>query len=144
MAEREKSMVINAPIAEVFNMWTHFPDFPNFMTHIKDVKLLSPTQSHWTVELAGMPLEFDAEITEIKENEHLAWKSTSGIENSGFIHCEEVPEGTKLTVHLNYMPQSYPAEFTEKLGVGQMVENQIQEDLDNLKSKIEGKMAEAA
>lgn len=143
MAEKEKSIIINAPVDEVYGLWAHFPNFPKFMTHVKDVTLKSPTESHWKVELAGIPLEFDAEVTELVDNKRIAWNSISGIKNSGFVEFEKVPEGTKVTVHINYMPETYPQEFADKLGAGRMVEDQIQEDLNNLKSRIEG-MAKAA
>lgn len=143
MAEREKSMIINAPIDQVYNLWAHFPNFPQFLSHVKEVTLKSPVESHWKVELMGVPLEFDAETTDMQENKRIAWKSTSGINNSGFVNFEQVPEGTKITVHFNYKPETVPEKLADKLGPGQMVERQIEEDLNNLKSQLEG-LAKAA
>lgn len=143
VAEREKTMIVNAPVENVYDMWIRSSNYPKLLSHVKEVTLKGPTQQHWKVELAGIPLEFDVELTQIQENEHLAWKSISGIENSGFVHFEQVPQGTKVTVHFNFLPELYPAQLAEKLGVGQIIENQIQEDLDNLKFRIEG-MAKAA
>ncbi len=141
--EREKTMIINAPIDRVYDMWVRSSNYPKLLSHVKEVTLKSPTVEHWKVELAGIPLEFDIELTDIQENKHLAWKSIAGTDNSGFVHFEPVPEGTKVTVHFNFLPELYPAELVEKLGAGGMVENQIQEDMDNLKSRIES-MAKAA
>ncbi|MCL6472723.1 MAG: SRPBCC family protein [Firmicutes bacterium] len=141
--EREKTLIINAPIDRVYDMWIRSSDYPKLLSHVKEVTLTGPTTEHWKVELAGMPLEFDIELTDVQENRHLAWKSISGIENSGFVHFEPVPEGTKVTVHFNFLPELYPPELAEKMGAGGIIENQIQEDLDNLKSRIES-MAKAA
>lgn len=143
MATKEKSIVIHAPVHRVYYTWVNFEEFPKFMDHVKEISLKNPVVTHWKVQLSGMPLEFDAEITELQENKYIAWKSLSGIENTGSVDFEEVPEGTKLTIHLNYMPQSYPQEVVEKLGAIDTVEHQIEDDLNKLKSRIE-KMAHAA
>jgi len=143
MAVREKSMIINSPVDRVYNVWVYFQEFPKFMNHVKEVDIKSPTKSHWKVELAGMQLDFDAEITELKENKYLAWKSIKGLKNSGHVSFEEVPEGTKVTLSINYEPQSYPEMLTSMLERGKMVEDQIDEDLNNLKTRAE-KMEKAA
>ena len=35
MAMHEKSVIVNAPVHEVFMMWRNFEDFPKFMSHVK-------------------------------------------------------------------------------------------------------------
>ncbi|HZD60196.1 MAG TPA: SRPBCC family protein [Anaerolineae bacterium] len=144
MAEREKSMMINAPIDQVYNLWTNIQNFPKLLNHIKDVSVKSPSQSHWKVELAGVPMEFDAQITDMQENKRLAWKSISGVNNSGFINFEEMPQGTRITVHFNYAPETLPEQFTGQLGAGQQAEKDIEEDLNNLKSNLEKGITMAA
>jgi len=143
MAEKERSIVINSPVDRVYNVWVYFQEFPKFMNHVKEVDIKSPIKSHWRIELAGMQLEFDAEITELKENKYLAWKSITGLKHSGHISFEEVPEGTKATLSINYEPQSYPEMLTSKIEGGRMIEDQIWDDLNNLKVRAE-KMEKAA
>ncbi len=143
MPTTEKSMVIHAPIDRVYNVWMNFEDFPIIMDHVAEITLRNPVVSHWKVELSGMTFEFDAEITELKENKHIAWKSRTGIKHTGTVDFAEVPEGTKLTIHLDYMPQTIPQELAGKLGAINTVESQIDGDLNALKAKIE-KMAHAA
>lgn len=136
--------MINAPIDQVYNLWANAQNYPNMLNHVKEVSVKAPNQAHWKVELAGVPLEFDAEITELEENKRIAWKSISGVENSGFINFEQVPQGTQVTVHFNYSPETLPGELQDKLGPGQTVEQQILDDLNILKSNLEKRMPMAA
>jgi len=144
VADREKTMTINAPVDQVYNQWVNIQNFPKMLKHIKDVSIKSPGLSHWKVELAGVTLEFDAEITQMEENKRLAWKSVSGIENSGFINFEEVPQGCQVTVHFSYTPETLPQQLADRLGIGDLVQRQVEEDLDNLKANFERGMPMAA
>jgi hypothetical protein len=49
----ERSIQISAPIDLVYNQWSRFEEFPNFMKHISTVKEIRPNRYHWKAVIAG-------------------------------------------------------------------------------------------
>lgn len=44
MAELEKSIIVNAPLHEVYKQWTQFEEFPRFMEGVLEVRQLDDRQ----------------------------------------------------------------------------------------------------
>jgi uncharacterized membrane protein len=66
-------------------------------------------RSHWVAKgPAGTSVEWDAEITEDRPGERIAWRSVEGadVENSGAVSFEAAPggRGTIVRVELEYNP----------------------------------------
>lgn len=102
------SMVVNAPIADVYAYWRQLDHLPAFMGHLHDVELLDDKRSHWTVKLVGdLALEWDAEIVDEVENDFFGWRSLNGsaVSNAGKVRFRETPEGgTEVFVTISYRP----------------------------------------
>src|SRR4051812_42358922 len=60
----EKSIEVEAPLQRVYNQWTQFEQFPQFMGGVEEVKQLSDTSLHWVAKIAGVKREWDAAIVE--------------------------------------------------------------------------------
>jgi uncharacterized membrane protein len=92
----EKTVTINKPVEELYRFWHNFENLPHFMKHLKEVKVYNDKRSHWTISgpLDGT-VEWDADITEARENELIAWTSVEGadVSNSGFIQTLELGLG---------------------------------------------------
>ena len=92
----KKSVIVNRPPEEVFNYWRNFENFPNFMKHIDAVQKTGKMVSHWVAKApGGKRVEWDSEITEIKDNELIRWRSLSGsdVQNRGQVMFKRTPEG---------------------------------------------------
>jgi uncharacterized membrane protein len=105
----QKTIRIDAPVDQVWEFWNNYENFPRFMHHVREVRSTSvPSQSHWRIEgPAGIPIEYDAVVTEQIPNKVLAWKTVEGspVEHAGFIHFEPTVEGgTRLDIHMSYNP----------------------------------------
>src|SRR5688500_870739 len=104
----EKSINVNAPQDVVFGLWFNFENFPKFMSNVLEVRRISEGLSHWKVAgPAGVPVEWEAEITRVVPNELIAWKSVKGstIPNAGYVLCEPNDDGlTEVTVRISYNP----------------------------------------
>lgn len=103
----QKTATIRSPIERVFGFWSHFENFPHFMEHVLDVRV-DGESSRWRVSgPLGIPVEWDAEITEHVENRKIAWRSLpdGAVEHHGEVHFEKLGENTtRINVHMAYVP----------------------------------------
>lgn len=142
MAVHEKSVIVDAPLHEVFHMWRNLENLPRFMSHVKEVKMLDGNRSHWKGNVAGIDQEWDAEITKLEEDKIIAWKSIAGFENSGEVRFEPVDGKTRITVTFDYEPPaSILGDLAEIAYVGRKFDENLEEDLENFKRSVERKAA---
>lgn len=106
--EIHKTLEVDAPIEEVFELWRDFQNVPRFMRHVSEITQLDEERSRWVVEgPAGTPIEWDAELTVCLPNELLGWKTLPGqlVEQAGTIGFAEAPEGkTRVDIQMSYSP----------------------------------------
>ena len=73
------------------------------MEGIKEVRELDDVRTHWVAEVAGKREEWDAEITEQRPDELVAWRSTSGIPNAGVVTFDRLGDAqTRVTVEIEH------------------------------------------
>ena len=85
MVSVTKSVDVEAPLSTVYNQWTQFEDFPQFMGGVDQITAIDDTHTHWVTSIGGQRREFDTEITEQHPDERVAWKSTDGTTHAGVI-----------------------------------------------------------
>ncbi len=135
MAKVEKSIEVNLPIRPVYNQWTQFEEFPRFMEGVEEVRQLDDTNLHWRASIAGKTEEWDAAITDQIPDQQVAWRSTSGAENSGIITFTPMgADKTRVTAVIGYEPEGIVEKAGDALGV---VDSRVQGDLERFKSFIE-------
>ena len=77
--EIQKTISIEAPVDRVFTYWSHPENFPDFMTHVHEVRRIGDGLYRWSVGgPAGILVQWDAQITDLDFNKLLAWKSLPG------------------------------------------------------------------
>ena len=137
MAEHTASTAVNAPVAQVYALFTHFNDFPKFMSYIKEVTYKDSQTSHWVANVVG-DHAWDAVNDGWVENQRIGWRSIDGIENSGHVAFESLgPNQTKVSTTINYTPPAgVLGQIGETLGAGKLFENKLQEDLDHFAKMV--------
>jgi uncharacterized membrane protein len=104
----EKTITIDAPVDKVFAYWSQPENFPEFMSHVREVKRIDDANYHWKVGgPAGLLIEWDAAVTELDLNKTLAWKSLPGaiIWQEGVTRFTSNPDGsTRIDVKMSYKP----------------------------------------
>jgi uncharacterized membrane protein len=105
----KKSLIINRPPEEIYGFWRNFQNLPHFMKHLESVRVTGEGRSHWVAKApAGSTVEWDAEITEDRPNELIAWRSLEGadVDNSGSVRFEPATggRGTVVRVEIDYNP----------------------------------------
>ena len=123
-----KSVDVELPVRTVYDQWTQFEEFPQFMEGVKSVHQLDDTHLHWVAEIAGAEREWDAEITEQHPDERVAWKSTDGTENAGVVTFHRIEDArTRVTLQLDVDPQGFVETVGDKMGfVGRRAEGDLQ------------------
>lgn len=138
----EKTLTINKPAAELYRFWHNFENLPHFMKHLKNVKVYDAKRSHWiTSGPLDSTVEWDAEITEERENELIAWKSTENadVANSGSIRFQPAPEnrGTEVKVITEYHPPGGAIGDAIAKLFGESPKQQLGDDLRRFKMLME-------
>jgi uncharacterized membrane protein len=81
----EKTIEVDQPVSTVYNQWTQFEEFPQFMGGVKQVQQLDDKRLHWVAEIAGVKREWDAQILEQVPDQKIAWAATEGATNAGAV-----------------------------------------------------------
>jgi len=138
MAEHSASVTVNAPLHQVYQLYSHFNDYPKFMTFVKEVTYLDDQRSHWVVDVVGKH-EWDAVNEDWIPDAQIGWRSVDGVDNSGRVTFE--PLGavqTRVTVTVRYEPPAgLLGAIGEALGVGGQFERRLQHDLQHFANMVE-------
>jgi uncharacterized membrane protein len=135
MSTVEKSIDVDVPVGTAYNQWTQFESFPQFMDGVDRVDQLSPTLTHWLTSIGGVSREFDAEITEQRPDERIAWTSVDGPKQAGVVTFHRLDAGkTRVMLQLDFQPEGAVETAGDKLG---FVGRRVQGDLDRFKKFIE-------
>src|SRR5687767_3212568 len=101
----EHCIDVEAPVSAVYNQWTQFEEFPQFMEGVEEVRQMGDKRLFWKAEVAGKTKEWEAEIFEQIPDERIAWRSMSGAKNSGMVNFLDLGGGnTRVSLKLNYEP----------------------------------------
>lgn len=135
-----KTLHVRAPVEAVFHYYSDFSNFPRFMNHVRQVRVLDSERSHWVVEgPAGVPVEWDARITALDPNRMLAWRSEddSPIQLEG--RAQFIPEdgGTRLEIQLAYRPPAGSFGHLIAALFGRDPKHELDDDLLRFKSLLE-------
>ena len=137
MSVIEKSIEINVPVRAVYNQWTQFEEFPNFMEGVRQVKQIDDRHLHWKADIGGKEKEWDAEITEQIPDERIAWRSRDGAANAGVVTFHRLSDSkSKVMLQLEYDPEGFVEHAGDAVGV---VSQRILCDLERFKTFIEGR-----
>jgi uncharacterized membrane protein len=84
-----------------------------------------------------MRREWDAEITEQRPDQRVAWKSVSGARNAGVVTFHRIDEGsTRVQLDMDIDPDGMVENAGDKLG---FIERRLEGDLKRFKDYIENR-----
>ena len=133
----EESVEVEVPISTAYNQWTQFEEFPQFMGGVDSVRQIDETHLHWAASIGGKTREWDAEITEQRPDERVAWTATSGKRNGGVVTFHHLSDSrSKVMVQLDYKPEG----LVERVGsVTGADRRRVRADLKRFKGLIEAR-----
>lgn len=133
---------IERPREELYAIWRDFSILPQFMHHLERVDVITPTRSHWVAKApAGTKVEWDAEITDERENEYIAWQSVepAQVPNRGSVHFINAPNGrgTEVLVSMEAQPPAGKLGAAVASFFGKSPEQEVRTALKNFKQMAE-------
>jgi uncharacterized membrane protein len=143
----DRAVRIHAPVEEVFAYWRDLENFPSWMSHVREVRALGGDRFHWTVDgPAGMPVEWDAELTGVREGHEMAWRTVEGstVDHSGRVRFFPDGDGTRVHVELHYSPPGGVIGKAVAKAFGVDPGSEMDDDLAKLCRRIESGPGSAA
>ncbi len=137
MSTIEQSIEVNVPVRTAYDQWTQFEEFPKFMEGVESVTQLDDTHLRWIAEIAGERHEWQAEITEQRPDERVAWKAIDGKTNSGVVSFHRIDDTTtRVMLQMEWEPEG----MKEKAGAATGADaRRVKGDLERFKEMIESR-----
>jgi uncharacterized membrane protein len=140
MGTVRKSITVDLPVTTVYNQWTQFEDFPEFMEGVESVTQLDDTRLHWIAEIGGTRREWDAQIVDQTPDTRIAWQAIDGKNNAGAVSFQQAgPQRTEIELQIDYETEGLKEKAGDALGV---IDRRVEGDLERFKKFIESRGAE--
>ena len=131
----QESVDVAVPLETAYNQFTQFEDFPKFMHRVDKLEQRDETHLVWHENIWGVRREWEAEITDQRPNERIAWKSLSGTQTTGVVTFHRLSDRlTRIEVNLDFQPKG----LLEKTASGfRMSRRALKSDLMRFKAFVE-------
>jgi uncharacterized membrane protein len=137
-----QALNINRSPEDCYRFWRDFQNFPNFMQHVDEVRMLDATRSHWKVRAPlGRQVEWTAELVSDVPAQQLGWRTLddAAIANAGVVRFAPGTggRGTRVQVDLDYAAPLGKAGMRLAQWLGEEPSLQVAQDLRRFKQLIE-------
>jgi uncharacterized membrane protein len=136
----QQSVDIAEDVETVYNQWTQFELWPNFMHRVTRVTQEDDCNVSFATKIWGKTKEFQAEIVTQRPNDRIKWRVTQGLTHHGLVSFHEIgPHLTRVMLSLDVEPGG----MLEKAARGlRHVKRAARADLHRFKAFIEMQDAE--
>jgi uncharacterized membrane protein len=136
----QQSVDIAEDVETVYNQWTQFELWPNFMHRVTRVTQEDDCQLSFATKIWGKTKEFKAEIVTQRPNDRIKWRVTEGLTHNGLVTFHEIgPNLTRVMLSLDVEPGG----MLEKAARGlRHVKRAARADMHRFKAFIEMQDAE--
>jgi uncharacterized membrane protein len=136
-----KTVNINAPVDELYQLFANPENFPRIFEHVEDVKHSRNSLYHWrVVGPAGVSVSWDAELTDNVPNELVAWSSVPGaaVRTAGWVRFQQNESGgTTVHIQFTYNPPAGVIGHVIASLFGADPKHALDDDMARLKSLFE-------
>ncbi len=133
----EKSIDLDVPVFVAYDQWTHFEDYPRFMQGVKQVRQLDSSHVHWVADVGGREASWDAQITEQRPYQRIAWSSMGDENNAGVVTFQLLAaDACRVQVHLEWESEGLLESVAGLLGAD---DRRVEDDLERFKEIVEAR-----
>jgi uncharacterized membrane protein len=138
--ELQKCIEVAAPIEQVFETFSQLERFPEFMKHVREVRVRGDGTSQWVVEgPAGGTISWEAVTTRLEPNRLIAWRTLPGsaVDHAGLLRFEPTDGGTRVFVTMSYTPPAGAVGHAVARLFGADPKSELNDDLMRMKVFLE-------
>jgi uncharacterized membrane protein len=137
-----ESIEIEAPVARVYDAWTHYERLPSCMESVRRTKQIDAGRVLWDVDIAGHQLVWEARILEVVPKKIIRWESSWGTALAGQVRFEAVDASrTRLSVEIDFRPKGIVESLGARLGYA---DRAVRRDLQSFRRRVQRVVREAA
>ena len=131
----QQSVDIALPLQDVYNAWTQFEEWPQFMHRLDRVTQEDDSHVSFKTKIWGKSKEFKAEIVEQRPDDRIKWQVTEGVTHTGVVSFHELSDRlTRVDVDVSVNPGS----LIEKAARGMRhIKRAVRADLARFKAHVE-------
>jgi uncharacterized membrane protein len=137
----QKTIMIHAPIEQVFEFWSNPENFAKVMEHVREVKRMGDNRFHWIISgPAGSSISWTSRIIQSVPNQLLAWRSEPGsvIRSGGIVRFQATEDGgTCVHLLMSYHPPAGAMGHALMTLFGVGPKSAVDEDFVRMKSLFE-------
>ncbi|HEX5370504.1 MAG TPA: SRPBCC family protein, partial [Dehalococcoidia bacterium] len=135
MTSVDKKIQVELPVQTVYNQWTQFEEYPEFMEGVQSVEQTANERLHWSAEVGGVAREWDALITRQVPDQVIAWESEGGAGVDGTVVFHPLDrDRTEIELHMGYEAEGLKEQVGGALG---FLSRKVDSDLKRFKDYVE-------
>jgi len=137
MSHIEHEVHISASADAVFDAFTRYAEFPDFMKSVDLVRRddRQPDLLYWHLSLATVPRIVATRISVDRSAQRVEWHGEEGMENNGSVTLNSVDNGgTVLTLAVDFEPEGFLESAGDGLG---LISHRIEADLARFADYVE-------
>ncbi len=138
--EHSVTTEINAPVEQVWAVWSDLEAMPRWMRWIESVVTEpgNPDLTDWTLAAQGFRFHWKARITQRVEAQQLHWESVGGLPTKGGVRFYPQENGrTAVKLSVSYELPGVLAPLMEPSILGGIVTKELQGNLDRFRDLVE-------
>jgi uncharacterized membrane protein len=126
---------VASDLETTYDQFTQFEDWPQFMHRVEKIEQRDDTTLMWHENIWGVRRSWEADITEQKPCERIAWRSKEGPQSVGVATFHRLSDNlTRVYVNLDFQPQG----LFEKTASGTRISRRaLKSDLMRFKAFVE-------
>ena len=129
---------VAVPVDKAYEAWTNWEEWPKFMHRVLEAKPEEDDDGnkvHISEKIWFWKRDWEAEITDRRKNDRIAWKTVGGMQHSGVVSFHKLDDNlTRVMVDMDFLPTG----IVEKMASGmRFVKRAVQSDLARFKAYVE-------
>jgi len=126
---------VAVPVERAYEAWLEFDKYPKFMHRVLSVESKGNDRVQWQEKIWFSKRQWEGRITEKRENDRIAWKTTNGTSHKGVVSFHRLSDNlTRVMVDMEFEPTG----MMEKMASGlRFVKRAVQADLARYKAYVE-------
>jgi uncharacterized membrane protein len=103
------------PVDTAYDQWTRFAELPRFIDGVDEVQELDETHLLWRASYDGTSAEWTCEVLELRPQERIAWRSTSGVTHGGVLTFLRLDDDTTRVMVMAEIDGGDPTTVAERV-----------------------------